>query len=121
MDTTFFSKYLLAIARNRHSKLLFATEQLYYRRYISRLSYNIRYLETKDINNAISYVNNFENSQRKRVKNSIFVKPKRMLEFACEDTRDVLQGMWRWDGVGIENEKWAMDNWKVNFDMKGIG
>src|ERR1700676_3481164 len=104
MDTTFFSKYLLAIARNRHSKLLFATEQLYYRRYISRLSYIIQYLDMKDINNAIYYVNNFENRQRKRVKNSIFVKPKILLEFACEDTRDVLQGMWRFEWVGIERK-----------------
>lgn len=115
MDASFFSKSLLTIAQYRHQNILLKKERSYYYRYIMKLSYNIKFLDSKDIAKAIEYVEEFKYKQAKRIRDGFFTKPKKALFLACEDTKDVLEGMRRWDGVGAKNGVDFDDNWKVNF------
>lgn len=119
MDTFFLSQRLLTIARHRYQSIWLKKERQYYYRYMLKLSYNLEYLGAKTAVEALEYLNKFENNQSKRVKNGVMIKPKKMLELACKDARDVLQGMKRWDGVGIENWNCFGMDWKVDFS-KGV-
>ncbi len=103
MNIEFFAKYMLTIAKRRHSQLLFKKEKLYYKKYVTKLSYHIQHLETNDIDKALAYVDRFKSKQVSLVDNSFFVKPKNMLSLACEDAKDVLKGMRRYDGVEVES------------------
>src|SRR5580700_4195500 len=100
MDTFFFLKRLFVIAQYRHAHILFKKEQKYYQRYLMKLAYHIETLGTTDIDKALEYSNEFEYKQRLRIKNGFFIKPRKALGLACEDVRDVLQGMKRWEGIG---------------------
>lgn len=74
-------------------------ERQYYYRFMLKLSYNLEHLGTKDITKAMEYVEEFEFRQGSRVKNGFFIKPRKALSLACQDARDVLKSMKRWDGV----------------------
>ncbi len=115
MDTFFLSQRLLTIARHRHKSIYFKKERLYYYRYMLKLSYNLEYLGNPEVDKALAYVKSFEFRQSKRIRNGFFYKPKRMLALACEDARDVLEGMRRWDGVGVEGwDFWIDEGEKVS-------
>lgn len=98
METFFLSKSLLTVAKYRRQNILFEKERLYYYRYMLKLSYNLEYLGTTEIDECLEYVKSFEAKQSKRIKNGLFFKPKKMLGLVCRDAEDVLQGMRRWDG-----------------------
>ena len=106
MDTSFFQERLLVIAKHRYWNILFEKERLYYRKYIGKLNYHISYLNDSNVDAAITYVHKFEDRQANRVRNGFIIKPRKMLTLACKDTIDVLEGMQRWDGMGIENRPW---------------
>lgn len=112
MDTFFLSQRLLVTARYRHQSIWLRKERSYYYRYMLKLCYNLEYLGSKDVQEALNYVKSFEKKQSKRIKNGVFVKPKKMLELACKDATDVLHGMKRWDGV---EENLFDNNWAVSF------
>ena len=59
-----------------------------------------RILLCKNVTDMIKYVNNFENKQTNRIGNGFLIKPKKALNLACEDVRDVLESMKRFEGVG---------------------
>lgn len=80
-----------------------------------KLSYNLEYLGAKNAIQALAYVDQFEKTQSKRIKNGLVVKRKNMLLLACRDARDVLQGMKRWDGCGEENWNCFGNEWTVQF------
>lgn len=81
---------------------MFKKEKQYYYRYMLKLSYNLEYLGTTEIDKCLEYVKQFRFKQSNRASNGFFIKPKRMLELACRDAEDVLHGMKRWDGVSPE-------------------
>ena len=114
MDPLFLSKYLLTVAQYRYRNILSKKEKRYYYRYAMKLSYHLQYLCDSKVASALDYVNDFETKQTNRIKDGLFVKPRKALYLACADARDVLEGMRRWDGVEVE--KW--DFWgnepKVN-------
>lgn len=108
MDLSFFSQYLLTVARFRHSRILLKKEQRYYYRYMLKLSYNLEHLGTNNIDKALEYIDEFEFRQGSRVKDGFFIKPRKVLQLACQDSRDVLKSMERWDGV----ENWECSTLK---------
>lgn len=114
MDFAFFQSRLHVITRHRYTQLLVREERPYYYRYVMKLLYHIKYLKTKEIDEAVAYVNEFEDKQANRIKNGFFVKPKNMVELACKDVRDVLQAMKRWEGMGVESWVTIWDKPKVN-------
>ena len=102
MDIQFFSKRLLVIARYRHQGLWLRREKLYYFKYIRKLNNHLKtlgYSGAEDITKAMNYIRVFEKKESKRVRNGFFSKPSRILGLACADTRDVLNGMKRFEGV----------------------
>ena len=99
MDNDFFSKHLLTIARETYVHILFKKERLYYYKYIRKLRYHVIHLSDRSVDNALGYVDAFEYTQSKRIKNGVFVKPKKMLALACKDVRDVVKSMRRFEGV----------------------
>lgn len=115
MDNSFFSQRLLTIARHTYQNICLKKDRRYYHRYVCKLSYNLEYLNTQDIDQLISFVEEFKDKQSKRIKNGIFIKPKNMLVLACRDTKDVLESMQRFDGTGTENWNRFWNNWEVNF------
>ena len=115
MDTFFLSQRLLTIAKYRHSQILFKKERLYYYRYMLKLSYNLEYLGSKDVEDALKYVEKFRNVQGRRVKNGFFIKPRKALYLACMDAEDVLHGMKRWDGVSPGDWDYLGDRVELNF------
>jgi len=100
MDTKFFSRHLLTIAKHNHKYIPFRKERLYYYRFIRKLNYHIIYFCSKNVTDMVKYVNNFENKQTNRIGNGFLIKPKKALNLACEDVRDVLESMKRFEGVG---------------------
>jgi hypothetical protein len=103
MDYIFFQKHLLTIARYTHSRILFRKERLYYYKFVRKLSYHIRYLDDKNVTKAIAYVGIFEDRQERRIRNGFFIKPRKVLRLACQDVKDVLESMKRFEGTDAEN------------------
>ena len=102
MDIQFFSKRLLVIAKYRHHGIWLRRERLYYFKYIRKLNNHLKtlgYSGVEDISRAMNYIRVFEKKEAKRVRNGFFSKPGRILELACADTIDVLNGMKRFEGV----------------------
>lgn len=114
MDLILFQERLTTIAKHRYSQLLMKEERPYYFRYIMKLNYHIKYLQNKEIDKAMEYVNDFEDKQTKRIKDGMFVRPRNMVKLACKDARDVLQAMKRWEGLGVENWVSMWDKPEVN-------
>jgi hypothetical protein len=114
MNTSFLSQRLLTTARYQHKFIPFKKDRLYYYKYMKMLGYNLAYLGAKDVDQAIQFVKSFETEQTNRIKNGFFTKPKKMVELVCRDAVDVLEGMQRWDGVGVE--KW--DFWGEKPEVK---
>jgi hypothetical protein len=114
MDTSFFSQHLLTIARYRYPQLLFAKERLYYYLYVRKLNCHIISFGSRNVKENLEYVQDFEYKQSQRIKNGWLIKPKKMLALACRDTKDVLQSMKRFEGVGAENQTFFGNGWEVN-------
>jgi hypothetical protein len=102
MDQLFFSKHLLTIARHTHSRILLKKEKLYYYRYIRKLSYHIKHLNRNNLTKAMEYVKAFECKEANRIQNGFWVRPRKVLFLACQDVKDVLKSMERWEGTGYE-------------------
>jgi putative IMPACT (imprinted ancient) family translation regulator len=57
------------------------------------------YNGSDDVNKALQFIGQFEKKETGRAKNGFFYKPKKALAQACEDCRDVMESMRRYEGV----------------------
>jgi hypothetical protein len=102
VDLEFFSNRLHTIASYQYGYIGLKSEQKYYFRYVKKLRYKLLtlgYNGISEVNRALNLIKSFEEKEQYRVKNGLLCKPRKALEQACEDCRDVMESMRRYEGV----------------------
>lgn len=112
MDMQFFLKYVDSIAKYRKTQFSIKKEKVYYQKYIGKLKDRLVWLNCNNIDNFIFWVKVFRLNESSKIKNGLFVKPKNSLKLACGDVIEVLEAMRRFEGVGLENRNFYVENGK---------
>jgi hypothetical protein len=101
MDKEFLSQRLKVIFAKQVRLIYFEKEQEYYRAYAEKLRGELfdRVHFSKDMTIHTGYVDSFQEREIGRTVFSWFYRPKNMIKLVCEDAKDVLKSMERFEGV----------------------
>ena len=83
--------------------ILSKRDRAYYYAYMRKLRYNLMYTHSPNKSHELAYlcktIFRFKDIEKRRISNTFFTKPKKMIDLAVHDALDVLNSMMRWEGV----------------------
>jgi hypothetical protein len=103
MNHNFLAERMKVISEYQRSKISTKKDGDYYIAYINKLTSKLVVqactIDEDILAHLLDYITNFERFEYPKIRNGIFHKPKDAFRLACQDARDVVNSMRRWEGV----------------------